>query len=79
MPENEKSESPIPQRRLNHERFGKDEGELALACWRFETNQCIAFALWLYSFYEPTEEDNKTSYATPTYNFDILNDRKAFY
>ena len=78
MSENEKSELPKPHRRLNHERFGKDEGELAIACWRVETNQCIAFELWLYSCYEPTEEEHTASCFVPDYNVD-LKDRKAFY
>ena len=78
MSDKEMLESPIPQRRLNHERFGKDEGELALACWRAETNQRIAFELWLYSLYEPTDEDHTASCFVTAYNVD-LNDRKAFY
>jgi hypothetical protein len=41
--------------RLNHERFGAGEGELAKATWRLETEERIPFEFWLYSLYEPKE------------------------
>ena len=46
-------------RKLNHERFGKDEGELARATWEFETEKRIPFEFWLYSLYEPNENDKE--------------------
>lgn len=42
--------------RLNHERFGRGDGELALRTWEFETDKLVKFHYWLYSMYEPTEE-----------------------
>ena len=41
--------------RLNHERFGFGDGELAKATWEFETEKRVPFDFWLYSLYEPKE------------------------
>ena len=48
-----------PERKLNHERFGKDQGDLAICTWISETEKRISFELWLYSFYEPTEDEKE--------------------
>ena len=42
--------------RLNHERFGRGDGELALRTWEYETCKRVEFSFWLYSMYEPTDE-----------------------
>ena len=42
--------------RLNHERFKKDQGEIARATWRYETDERVPFDYWLYSLYEPKED-----------------------
>lgn len=46
--------------RLNHERFGKGDGELAIATWEFETEKRIPFEFWLYNLYEPKEDAPRT-------------------
>lgn len=46
-------------KKLNHERFKKDDGEIAVKVWELETQKKIPFEFWLYSCYEPDENDKE--------------------
>ena len=54
--------------RLNHERFGRGDGELARHTWESETYRRVDFSYWLYSMYEPDKQTRSND------NGDIRND-----
>lgn len=56
------------KRRLNHERFGRGDGELARHTWESETYRRVDFSYWLYSMYKPDKQTRSND------NGDIRND-----